>query len=380
MQDLPAHSLGHTSDHSPTDRPPEYPSGCPANWVVFRLSALGDVVLATGVLRYWNKAYGWRFRVLTKTPFASVFENHPAVDSVITPTAAELAMPGLVAGFGEIAERHTGWGLLDLHGTTRSRLLAMRWKGIVRRYPKRSLARRAFLLTGGLAYKESLRALNVPQRYSLAVETVPPPAEALVPVLYLADTERAWAKSFLASLFRDDVLKNPPDAAFPQRCVAIHPFAAHAHKAWPKAHYERLVSLLDANGIPWLVIGRGEPFFPADRRDLTGKTTVRESAALIASCSALVTGDSGPMHLGTAVGTPVVAMFGPTTKEWGFFPSGPRDQVLETDLACRPCSLHGKKGCPHSGKCLARIAPETVLAAVEDVLPAIGGCTRQALG
>jgi len=380
MHDLPAHTHGCSPGSGSPALPPGFPSDCPARWVVFRLSALGDVVLATGVLRYWNEAYGWRFRVLTKAPFASVFENHPAVDSVITPTAAELVLPGLVAGFGEIAERHAGWGLLDLHGTTRSRLLAVRWKGVVRRYPKRSLARRAFLLTCGLAYKKSLRNLNVPQRYSLAVETVPPPPETLVPVLYLADAERAWAKSFLASLFRDDVLKSPPDVVFSRPCVAIHPFAAHAHKAWPKAHYERLVSLLDANGISWIVLGRGEPFFPGDKRDLTGKTTVRESAALIASCSALVTGDSGPMHLGTAVGTPVVALFGPTTKEWGFFPSGPRDRVLETDLACRPCSLHGKKGCPRNGECLARIAPETVLAAVEDVLPAAGGHAKQPLG
>lgn len=364
MHDLPAHSPGHC------------PSRWPVNWVVFRLSALGDVVLVTGVLRYWNAVYGWRFRVVTKAPFAPVFENHPAVDSVITPTAAELAMPGIVAGFGAIAERHAGRGLLDLHGTTRSRLLAMRWKGVVRRYPKRSLARRAFLLTGGRACKCSLRALNVPQRYALAVETVPPPPDALVPVLYLTDAERAWAKSFLASLFRDDVLEKTSGAAFPRRCAAIHPFAAHTRKAWPKAHYERLTSLLDANGIPWIVLGRGEPFFPGDARDLTGKTTVRESAALIAACSALVTGDSGPMHLGTAVGTPVVALFGPTTKEWGFFPSGPRDRVLETDLACRPCSLHGKKGCPRNGECLSRISPETVLAAVEDVLPATGGHSK----
>lgn len=369
MHDLPAHSPSAQTSH--------WPKNWPTNWVAFRLSALGDVVLATGVLRYWHEVHGWRFHVVTKPPFASVFEHHPAVDSVITPLAEDLVMPGIVAGFGAIAERHAGWGLLDLHGTTRSRLLALRWKGIVRRYPKRSLARRAFLLTGGRAYKQSLGSLNVPQRYSLAVEAVPPPPEALVPVLYLTDAERAWAKSFLASLFRDDVLKNPSDAAFPQRCVAIHPFAAHVHKAWPKAHYERLTALLDANGIPWVVLGRGEPFFPGDARDLTGKTTVRESAALIASCSALVTGDSGPMHLGTAVGTPVVALFGPTTKEWGFFPSGPRDRVLETDLACRPCSLHGKKGCPRNGECLSRIAPETVLAAVEDVLPVPDGHNNQ---
>lgn len=338
----------------------------PANWLVFRLSALGDVVLTTGVLRYWNSLYGWRFRVVTKEAFVSVYDNHPAVDGVIAASSADLAMRRMNAWFAALAAEHAGWGLLDLHGTTRSRFLSLHWKGPVRRYPKHGFSRRAFLLSGKRAFGEALRALNVPQRYALATEASAPDAEKLVPVLYLTDAERIWGKSFLANLFRDDVLKTA--SVVPRsRCVAIHPFAAHAHKEWPREHYERLTALLDERNIPWVVLGRGEAFRPGDARDLTGKTSIRESAALIASCAALVTADSGPLHLGTAVGTPVIGLFGPTTREWGFFPSGPRDRVLEAALQCRPCSLHGKKGCPYLGECLSLIGPEAVLAAVEQV-------------
>lgn len=345
----------------------------PANWLVFRLSALGDVVLTTGPLRRWNNAYGWRFHVLTKEPFIPVFEGNPAVDSVISATAADLAMPRMNAWFAELASRYAGWGLLDLHCTLRSSLLAMRWKGPVRRYAKHSLARRVFLFSGGRFSGDILRSVNVPQRYAMAVETAPPPISALRPALYLSDQERFWAKSFLASLFRDDVLKNASGRERSRPRVALHPFAAHVHKAWPREHYKRLVSLLDASGVGWLVLGQGEALFPGDGRDLTGKTTLRESAALIAACSVLVTGDSGPMHLGTAVNTPVIGLFGPTTREWGFFPSGARDRVLETGLPCRPCSLHGRKGCVRNDECLGRIMPEEVLAAVNDVLPGDAG-------
>ncbi|MCC8194324.1 MAG: glycosyltransferase family 9 protein [Deltaproteobacteria bacterium] len=337
----------------------------PKNWLVFRLSALGDVVLATGALRYWNETRGWRFNVVTKEAFASVFDNHPAVDAVIVATPHDLAAPGMYAWLTGLAVRHAGWGLLDLHGTARSRFLALRWKGPVRRYAKLGLARRAFLLTGGRAYRDALRATNVPQRYAMAVDSPPPDAEALVPELFLTERERAWGKSFLANLFPDDVLREASGAAV--RPVAIHPFAAHPHKAWPETRYREVVARLDGRGIPWIVVGRGAAFFPGDPRDLTGKTTVRESAALLAACSALVTGDSGPMHLATAVGTPVIGLFGPTTGEWGFFPSGPRDRVLEKDLACRPCSLHGQTGCLRNGECLAQIGTDDVVAALEAV-------------
>jgi heptosyltransferase-2 len=80
----------------------------------------------------------------------------------------------------------------------------------------------------------------------------------------------------------------------------------------------------------------------------------------------LVTNDSAPLHLATAVGTPVVALFGPTVPAQGFGPRGARDVALGHEgLACRPCSAHGPQVCPllHH-RCMRELAVETVLAAV----------------
>ncbi|MDL2209570.1 glycosyltransferase family 9 protein [Desulfovibrio sp. OttesenSCG-928-O18] len=334
----------------------------PQNWIVFRLSALGDVILTTGVLNHWHAAHGWRFRVLTKEPFAPVFANNPVVDAVIAARDADLRMPRMRAWFSELAREYAGWGLVDLHGTLRSRLLSFLWKGPVLRYEKRAFARRMFLCSKGALCRATLNAETVPQRYALAVDATPPMASELVPAVYLSESERDFAKSFLAKRFGDDVLKKPCSGA---GIVAVHPYAAHAHKAWPKEHYKAFLAALEKRGVPCIILGRGEGFFPGDARDLTNGTSLRESAALLAECSVLVSGDSGPMHLASAVNTPVVALFGPTTREWGFYPVGPRDVVLERGMACRPCSLHGKKPCPHNGDCLALIRPEEVMAAVE---------------
>jgi hypothetical protein len=99
---------------------------------------------------------------------------------------------------------------------------------------------------------------------------------------------------------------------------------------------------------------------------------LRGSAALIARAAALVTNDSAPLHLATAVGTPVVALFGPTVPAFGFGPRGLDDVVLEHDgLACRPCSAHGPRRCPLGHhRCMRELPPGAVAAALAAVLGA----------
>ena len=86
---------------------------------------------------------------------------------------------------------------------------------------------------------------------------------------------------------------------------------------------------------------------PGRAYSAAGTLGLRASAALIARAAVLVTNDSAPLHLATAVGTPVVAIFGPTVPAFGFGPRGPASCVVEhPSLACRPCSAHGPQVCP----------------------------------
>ncbi|OGR87384.1 MAG: lipopolysaccharide heptosyltransferase II [Elusimicrobia bacterium RIFCSPLOWO2_01_FULL_60_11] len=103
--------------------------------------------------------------------------------------------------------------------------------------------------------------------------------------------------------------------------------------------------------------------------NLCGKTDLKSLAALIARCEIFITNDSGPMHLASAAGVPVAAIFGPTTRELGFFPYGPKSKVVELDMSCRPCSLHGGPVCPLGHfKCMKDLTPEMVLAACRGLL------------
>jgi heptosyltransferase-2 len=103
---------------------------------------------------------------------------------------------------------------------------------------------------------------------------------------------------------------------------------------------------------------------------LAGTTGLPELVALLARAKALVSGDSGPGHVASAVGTPVVAIFGPTVPAFGYTPWGERNVIVERPaLPCRPCDAHGPQVCPLGHHhCMTEIGAPEVVAALARVL------------
>ena len=100
--------------------------------------------------------------------------------------------------------------------------------------------------------------------------------------------------------------------------------------------------------------------------DLAGKLTLMESAALLKKCDLLVTNDSAPMHFAVGVDTPVVAIFGATAPKYGFYPYDKDDIVVERELPCRPCAIHGGTKCPiGTFECMLDISAEEVYSAAK---------------
>jgi len=284
---------------------------------------------------------------------ASLLENHPAIAGIRTLPNESLNTKAWIRQARELASEYTGHRLIDLHGTLRSRILSFFWKGPVQRYPKFGMTRRLYDKTHMSRFRRILEATNVPQRYAMALGEKPPTPDKLVPEIYLTDDEQKDAHRTLT-----EKIANAP-------LVALHPYATHPAKQWPREHWNSLIQLLDASGINWVITGRDAvPLRGGDNRDYTNRTDLRQTCALLKEADILVTGDSGPMHLACGVGTPVAALFGPTAKAWGFYPSGPKDRVLEKNIPCRPCSLHGSRECPEGFDCLSGISPKEVFATV----------------
>jgi ADP-heptose:LPS heptosyltransferase len=102
--------------------------------------------------------------------------------------------------------------------------------------------------------------------------------------------------------------------------------------------------------------------------NLCGQLELKRLAGLIQLCCLFVTNDNGPMHIASAVGTPVIAIFGRnqpglSPKRWG--PTGEKDIVLHKDVGCKPCLAHN---CQKGFKCLKAITVEEVLREVAKIL------------
>jgi heptosyltransferase-2 len=154
--------------------------------------------------------------------------------------------------------------------------------------------------------------------------------------------------------------------------VALAPGSIWGTKRWPG--YAELTTRIEG---PVVVIGgpgdaalaeRVAEAAPGRAHSAAGELSLRVTGALLERARVLVTNDSAPLHLAGAVGTPVVALFGPTVPSFGFGPRGPGDRVIQRDgLACRPCSRHGPQVCPLGHhRCMNEIAVEEVVVAVSD--------------
>ncbi|MGA9364112.1 MAG: lipopolysaccharide heptosyltransferase II [Bacteroidota bacterium] len=162
--------------------------------------------------------------------------------------------------------------------------------------------------------------------------------------------------------------------------IAVALGSVWATKRWPLDHFRSLVDELIGGGCRVVVIGGREDaelserlaqHFPSDRVvNACGRFTPLQSSEMLRRCRVLVTNDSAPMHLAAAVGTPCVAIFGPTVPEFGFAPFGPQHIVIERKaLWCRPCTPHGGARCPiGTHECMTGISANEVCQAVFRIL------------
>jgi len=168
--------------------------------------------------------------------------------------------------------------------------------------------------------------------------------------------------------------------------VVIAPGAAHPNKQWPMERFtEVAVNLHRSHGaaIVWAItsIDKGksqlEGKISADHFLELADYPVDKLAGVIARADLTIANDSGIAHLSSAVGIPVVALFGPTHPALGFAPRGLFDRVVDVDEFCRPCSLHGKKECYRDNRyCFTRITPDMVYEAARDLLDSSANSSR----
>jgi heptosyltransferase-2 len=322
--------------------------------LLVRFSSIGDIVLTTPLVRALARRHPEaKIVYVTKRAMAPLVTDNPHVAEVVALEPDE-PIRHLARRLAALGPTHG----LDLHGSLRSAALRLlvrcRWSG----YRKRKLARTLLISTKLNGYRTPV---PVAERYFEAARQLDARPDGGPAEFCLGPGATARVAQWLAER-----------GLAQARLAALAPGAAHATKRWPIAHWSALTEQLRAGGYRPVVVGGPEDRGLAQQlgaggaaASAVGEFSLQETGALLARAAVVVSGDTGVMHMATGVGTPVVALFGPTVAAFGFFPYRARAVVLERSLDCRPCSATGTATCPLGHhRCLDDIAPAEVAAAV----------------
>lgn len=329
--------------------------------LIIRLSSLGDVVLATPLARQLHRTFpDAMIDVVVHDRFAEVWTHNPHIRRVwsVEPRDPDAETDAVKLSMVESVPDGAYDLIVDLQHNLRSRIIRKGLGGNVVLAPKHRLEKLA------LVYLKRRPNVVTPivKRYRSTVEHLPLAFDVDGPEVWLPEERR-------------DGAYRTPHTALRQR-VAIAPGARHATKRWPAERVAELCTGLwrDRAIMPVLVGGSDETALcdaiaamtdaPVERAD--GASTLEQTVRVLDGCDALVTNDSGVMHLASARRLPVVAVFGSTVPELGFAPYGVRHEIVQHDVACRPCSHIGRSACPKGHfRCMLGIDVDSVMRGLE---------------
>ncbi len=325
---------------------------------MIRLSSLGDILLTAPALRRLRERFpASSLHLLVAREFADAARLIPGPDRVLTFDRRE-GIGGLWRLRGQLARRYAV--LVDLQNSPRSAFLRATTLPVFWTKAKRYRLRRWLLIRFKKNFYGDGKA--VPERYLDAITKLGATDDGRGLELVVPAAAREWATAFVPTL-----------GLGAARFVALCPGARHATKRWPAERWMELGRGLRAEGMDVLVVGgpAEEALVAEIAGAIPGAVTlggrsIVEAAAIFAQAAAVVSNDSGLMHLAAGVGTPVAAIFGPTVEEFGFYPYRARAEVLEHGLYCRPCTAIGSEHCPEGHfRCMLETSSLMVLAAVK---------------
>jgi heptosyltransferase-2 len=165
----------------------------------------------------------------------------------------------------------------------------------------------------------------------------------------------------------------------PEKIIAMAPGSVWFTKRWPVIYFRELAERFSESGYGIIFLGSKDDEYlykeinqPENPSFYTamGLFKLRQTAEIICRSQLLISNDSAPTHLGVAVKTKVLTIFGSTIPEYGFYPYGDNDRIIEIEnLYCRPCTDHGRHSCPQKHfRCMLEITPQQVFCKAQEML------------
>ena len=300
-----------------------------------RFSSIGDVLLTTGVIaKFKEQNPDAEISFLTYESNKCLIENEPYISTIYT-VPRNIAFLNYLSQAKELVKDKDL--IIDLHQSIRSKILRLFKPFSVLNYKKHSLSRRLYVKFG---FKSESLSTHVTERYAFALKKLNFKFETL---------------EDLRPLLEDR--KKPKE----EEKIIIHPFASKKTKEWP--YFKELIQKLLLQNFKVTVVGRGNWEHIEGTNNLVNKTSIKEMIKEISTAETVISNDSGPMHIGVALNCKVIGLFGPTVKEFGFFPQFKNCTIIENnDISCRPCGVHGLNKCPEKHfNCMKSLNVEKVV-------------------
>lgn len=365
--------------------------------LLVRFSSIGDIVLVTPLIRTIKNLYtDSKIYILIKKEYFELLKYNKNLDGIIS-----LESGRLVNAINRVNLEKFDI-ILDLHNNIKSNLIKIFCRGKLKITYKKEILERRFLVLNSfikrrlktkgsisnpklivLKYGDLKNIVHTTDRYFFAalnligesVKISRDKYEMKRPEIILTNKEKEFALKFL----EENKIKNG------DILVGFNPGGKNITKRWDPEQYTELAKkIIEGFNAKIIIFGDKNDTGVANCIEKTvnsnnvinvaGKTGLLELSGLIKKCKLLVTGDTGPMHIANSFDVPVVAIFGPTVVQFGFYPSGINDVVLCLDLYCRPCSLHGNMKCPiGTHDCMKKINADDVF---KVVIEKINSCLK----
>ncbi len=339
--------------------------------LVIRFSSLGDIILLSSIFHNIKSQFrDSQIDFLTSSTFESVCCNNPHISSVIAFERNKGASE--YKRIVSLLQANKYDLIIDAHNSIRSRILLFKSFGLFYRMRSniRSIDKRSWKRNLLLSFKINFLKNAVTQREAYC--QLVPVINGTIPCnssteLFPSEDDQNRVKAILHDFNSEGKL-----------LVGLGPGASFAGKCWPKENYLELIKKLQGLNVAVVLLGGKDDHEVSwiesncdfQVLNVAGRLSFLETAAMLKECLFSISNDSAIVHFSEAMKTPSIAIFGPTTKEFGYTPFLPKSMLLEVPLACRPCSRNGKGACqnPLIRQCLADISVDLVFEAVGNLM------------
>jgi heptosyltransferase II len=330
------------------------------NILVVRLSSLGDIVLTQPIVKRLHEAFPEAtLHFMAKEQFREIVQLF-GIPLQFVPYSKS-------AGFHLALQKSKYDLIFDLHGKFSTWLIKAFCKGARKfTYDKQYLLRRRIV-----SHQTDVAIDSTLDSYQSAILKA---AKAL----NIPDLAKPLDQPILHPSVTDlDTMKKRIQSIDGRKSIALFPGATHFTKRYPREYFVRMIQMA-GDKYHFRILGSNAEkpltykvhFDTANRSsDYGGLFSLKELTEVIAISDAVITNDSGPMHIAAALGKPQIAIYGATHPRLGFRPLNDKAMILCKNTRCQPCSLHGGERCPRRHfACMLSIDPQQILAELQTII------------